>query len=76
MLCGNGWSLCGRYRAWDMDALWEGMESVWTLSWLGHGCGNGWRLCGYCESWDMDALWEGIYITKVLSCGVRAEFSP
>ena len=21
-----------------MDALWERMESVWTLTWLAHGC--------------------------------------
>ena len=28
-------------HGWDMDALWQGMESVWTLSWLGHGCAVG-----------------------------------
>ena len=33
----NGWSLCGRQYGWDKDALWERMESVWMLSWLGHG---------------------------------------
>ena len=38
MLCGNGRSLSGRYHGWDMDALWERTEFVWTLSWLGHGC--------------------------------------
>ena len=59
MLCGNGRSLSGRYHGWDMDALWERSEFVWTLSWLGHGCSVGtdgvcldvimvgtWMLCG------------------------------
>ena len=42
------WTL--QYHGWDMDAMWERMgvcadvimvgrmESLWTLSWLGHGC--------------------------------------
>ena len=41
MLCGNGWSLWERYHGWAMDALWEWMEFVGTLSWLGHGCSVG-----------------------------------
>ena len=27
-LCGNGWSLIGRYHGWPMDALWELMDGV------------------------------------------------
>ena len=70
MLSGKGWSLCGRYHGWDMDAL-----SGWTILWLGHGCSvgrdgvwvnvilvgtsmlceNGWGLCVHCHGWDMDA---------------------
>ena len=59
MLCGNGWSLSGRYHGWHMDALWKRLEFVWTLSWLAHGCSVGtdgvcldvimvgtWMLCG------------------------------
>ena len=34
LLCGKRWSLCGRYHGCDVDAVWEGMESVWTLSWF------------------------------------------
>ena len=41
MLCGNGWSLWERYHGWPMDALWERMEFVGTLSWLSHGCSVG-----------------------------------
>ena len=26
-LGGNGWNLCGCHDGWDMDALWERMES-------------------------------------------------
>ena len=37
MLCGSAATLSGRYHVWDMDALWERSEFVWTLSWLGHG---------------------------------------
>ena len=57
-----------------MDELWEGMASVWTLSWLGLGCfvGTG----GVCVDVIMVcALWEGIYITEALSCGGCAEFA-
>ena len=63
MLCGNGRSLSGRYHGWDMDALWERSEFVWTLSWLAHGCSVGtdgvcldvimvgtWMLCGSAAS--------------------------
>ena len=63
MLCGNATSLSGRYHVWDMDALWERSEFVWTLSWLGHGCSVGpdgvcldvimvgtWMLCGSAAS--------------------------
>ena len=59
MLCGNGRSMSGRYHGWHMDALWERMEYVWTLSWLAHECSVGtdvvcldvimvgtWMLCG------------------------------
>ena len=59
MLCGNGRSMSGRYHGWHMDALWERMEFVWTLSWLAHECSVGtdgvcldvimvgtWMLCG------------------------------
>ena len=58
MLCGNGRSLSGRYHGWDMDALWERTEFVWTLSWLGHGCSVG--TDGVCLDVIMvvDALWE------------------
>ena len=38
MLCRDGWSL---YHGWDMGAMWERMESVWTSSWLRHGCSVG-----------------------------------
>ena len=31
MLCGNGWSLSGRYHGWHMGTLWERTEFVWTL---------------------------------------------
>ena len=34
LLCGKRWSLCGRYHGCGVDAVWEGMESVWTLSWF------------------------------------------
>ena len=44
MLCGNGRTLCGRYYVWDMDALWERTDFVWTLTWLGHGCCAGTRM--------------------------------
>ena len=59
MLCGNAATLSGRYHGWDMDALWERTQFVWTLSWLAHGCSVGtdgvcldvimvgtWMLCG------------------------------
>ena len=39
MLCGSGWSCVHSIMVWDMDA--ERMESVWRLSWLGHGCSVG-----------------------------------
>ena len=29
---------------WDMDALWERTDFVWTLTWLGHGCFVGTRM--------------------------------
>ena len=41
MLCWNGRNLSGRYHGWHMDALWQRMEFVWTLSWLAHGCSVG-----------------------------------
>ena len=41
MLCVNAESFSGRYHGWHMDALWERMEFVWTLSWLAHGCSVG-----------------------------------
>ena len=30
-----------RHSGWDMDALWERTDFVWTLTWLGHGCSVG-----------------------------------
>ena len=55
MLCGNGWSLSGRYHGWHMGALWERTEFVWTLSWLAH----------------MDALWERTEFVGTLRQGRR-----
>ena len=59
MLCRNGWSLWQRYHGCHMDALWEWIEFVGTLSSLPHGCSAGidgvcgnvirattWMLCG------------------------------
>ena len=47
MLCGNGSSLWERYQSCHMDALWEWIEFVGTLSGLGHGCSAGMdRVCG------------------------------
>ena len=60
-----------------MDALWEWIEFVGTLSWLPHGCSVGtdrvcgnvimvatWMLCG--NGWR-DALWEWIEFVGTLS---------
>ena len=55
MLCGNGWSLSGRYPGWHKDALWGRMESVWTLAWLAHGCSV--RPDGVCVDANMVGTW-------------------
>ena len=56
-----------------MDALWEWIEFVGTLSWLGHGCSVGMdRVCGW-SLWEryhgchMDALREWIEFVGTLS---------
>ena len=51
MLGGNGWGFCGPDHGWDMDPLWERMQSVWTLSWLGHGCCVGTDGVAWTLSW-------------------------
>ena len=55
-----------------MDALWEWIEFVGTLSWLGHGCSVGMdRVCGW-SLWEryhgchMDALREWIEFVGTL----------
>ncbi|CAE7941781.1 unnamed protein product [Symbiodinium sp. KB8] len=82
MLCENGWSLWERYHGWHMDALWERMEFVGTLSWLvgtdgvcGNVimvgpwmlCGKGWSLWECYHGWAMDALWERMELVGTLS---------
>ena len=82
MLCGNGWGLCGRCHGGNMDAQWEGMESLWALSWLGYGCfvwvddimvgtwmlsGKGWSLGERYHGWDIDALRKRMGSARTLS---------
>ena len=38
-----------------MDALWEGTDFVWTLTWLGHGCSVG--TDGLCVDVNMVGTW-------------------
>ena len=70
MPCASGWSLQGRYHAWDMDALRKRMEPARTLSWLGHGCSaqsdgvfedavmlGTWMLCA--NGWSLRGRYHG-----------------
>ena len=59
MLCGNGWSLCGRYHGWLGHGCSVGMDGVCVdVIMIGTRmlCGNGWSLCARHHGWDMDAL--------------------
>ena len=52
-----------------MDALWEWIEFVGTLSWLPHGYSAGMDgvSSGRCHGWDMDALPEWMEFVGTLS---------
>ena len=47
MLCGKGWSLCGRYHGWDMDVGTDGVcvDIVRVGTWMLCGKGSTLRRC-------------------------------